>query len=371
MMSMVRSCWLLCLALAATAACTNSKPRRGALTLESKLPVTFSQLSNVVELRDRRIVFADTRDRLFIRGDLKSGKLDTLGKRADTLGTGAAPSLYKLPGWVAHLAGDTVALVDFAAVRTTLWTEQGEPVRAVPLPAAGGPTPVLVYDQAGFGYKADYQAVVGGGEPGRSLRPDSISVLRIELGTGRVDTVAQLAAPEYGDATFGEQVQQVAKIFGPNDVFGVLPDGHVWVARARENRIDWRGPGGVWIRGQPRTYPKVPVTQADKDRVIARIRQQGKGRGLPDSLHLEWPFAENKPPFEAGTSDPQGQVWLQRARELDADEAIYDVYQTDGSWKEAVTFPKGVSLAGFGSGGTVYGIIKEGDQKTVGRYKLQ
>jgi hypothetical protein len=370
-MPIVKSWALLCVALGATMACANSEAKHGGLKLESKLPVSFTQLSNVVELRDGRIVFADTRDRLFLRGDLKTGKLDTLGKRADTLGAGAAPSLYKLPGWVAHLAGDTVALVDFASIRTTLWTEAGAPIRTLPLPPAGGPTPVLAYDRAGFGYKADYQSVVGGGEPGHTVRPDSVAVFRIELGTGRVDTVAQLAAPEYGDATFGEQVQQVAKIFGPNDVFGVLPDGRVWVARARENRIDWRGPGGVWIRGQSRKYTKVPVTQADKDRVIAKIREQGKGRGLPDSLHLDWPFADNKPPFETGTSDPSGQVWLQRAREFGADEAVYDVYKADGSWREAVTFPKGVSLAGFGSGGTIYGIIKDGELKTIGKYKLQ
>ncbi len=183
--------------------------------------------------------------------------------------------------------------------------------------------------------------------------------------------MASLAAPEYGDATFGEQVQQVAKIFGPNDLFGVLPDGRLWVARARENRVDWRGPGGVWIRGQPHDYPKVPVTQADKARVIARIREQGKGRGLPDSLHLEWPFADNKPPFDAGVTNPDGEVWLQRARELEAAEAVYDVYGPDGAWKRSVTFLAGVSLAGFGSGGAIYGTIKEGARKTVGRYKLQ
>lgn len=368
-MQTVRFWWPLCLALGATAACANSEARRGTVTLESKLPGSFAQLSNVVELHDGRIIFADTRERLFLRGDFRSGKVDTIGTRADTLGAGAAPSLYKLPGWVAHLAADTVALVDFAAVRTTLWTEAGQPIRALALPPAGGSTPVLAYDNSGFGYKADYQAVVGGGEPGRTLRPDSVAVLRIELGTGRVDTVASLAAPEYGAAIFGEQTQQVAKIFGPNDVFGVLPDGRVWVARARENRVDWRGPGGIWIRGRPHDYTKIGVTQADKERVIARIREQGKGRGLPDSLHLEWPFAENKPPFETGVTDPRGEVWLQRARELDAAEAVYDVYGPDGAWKAAVTFPGGVSLAGFGSGGTIYGIIKQGERKTVGKYK--
>ena len=34
---------------------------QGGLTLEKKLPVSFGQLSNVVELRDGRVVFADTR----------------------------------------------------------------------------------------------------------------------------------------------------------------------------------------------------------------------------------------------------------------------------------------------------------------------
>jgi hypothetical protein len=115
----------------------------------------------------------------------------------------------------------------------------------------------------------------------------------------------------------------------------------------------------------------VPVTDADKQRVIARIREQGKGRGLPDSVRLEWPFAENKPPFEAGLTNPAGDVWLQRARAVDAAEAVYDVYGSNGDWKQAVAFPAGVTLAGFGSGGAVYGIIKDGDARAVGKYRLK
>jgi hypothetical protein len=262
-----------------------------------------------------------------------------------------------------------VALVDFAALRTTLWTAAGQPVRALQLPPVGGPTPVLAYDQDGFGYKADYEAIVGGGEPGRVVRPESVSVFRLELATGRVDTVARLAAPEYGDATFGEQTQEVAKIFGPNDLFGVLPDGRLWVARARENRVEWRGPGGVWVRGKPHEYTKVAVTDADKQRVIEKIREQGKGRGLPDTLHLEWPFAENKPPFEAAMGSPAGDVWLQRPRSLDAVATAYDVYGPDGNWKRAVTFPNGVTLAGFGEKGAVYGVLKDGERRTVARLR--
>jgi hypothetical protein len=367
MMDVVRSCWPV---LIAVAACADSRSAAHPdLKIEAKLPATFGQLSDVVELTDGRIAFADTRQRLFLRGDFASGKVDTIGTRVDTLPNGAAASVYKFPGWVAHLAGDTLALVDFAALRTTLWTESGQPIRVVPLPPVGGTTPVLAYDQQGFGYKTDYQGILGGAEPGHLARPDSMAVLRFELASGRVDTVAQLAAPEYGTARFGEQTQQVAKIFGPNDVFGVLPDGRLWVARARENRVDWRGPGGVWVRGKPHDYKAIPVTEADRQEVIAKIREQGKGRGLPDTLALEWPFAEHKPPFGTGMGSPAGEVWLHEPPTRDGDDAVYDVYGTDGAWKRTVTFPRGVTLAGFGAKGAVYGILKEGEQQTVVRMK--
>jgi hypothetical protein len=352
--------------LAACGDAGGSAPAQG-VTLEAKLPATFAQVSNVVELSGGRVAFAG--DRQFLIADLASGEVDTVGVRSDTLGEGAPTSVYKFPGWVAHLAGDTVALVDFAAIRTTLWNEQGQPLAALAIPPAGGATPVLAYDHSGFGYKTDYRSLLGSPEPGGAARPaDSIPVIRIQLATGRVDTVANLAAPVLAEATFGEQVQQVATIFGPNDLFGALPDGRVWVARARENRVDWRGPGGVWIRGAPRDFEKVVVTDADKARVLERIRAQAAGR-LPDSLQLQWPFAEHKPPFDNATAAPSGEVWLQRSRALDEAEYVYDVYGPDTKWKRAVRLPPDVTLAGLGKDGAIYGVVKEGERRTVARMR--
>ncbi len=339
------------------------------VTLEAKLPATFSQISNVVELDGGRVAFAG--DRQFLMADLASGKVDTVGLRSDTLSQGAATSVYKFAGWVAHLAGDTLALVDFAAIRTTLWNERGQPLSELVIPPAGGATPVLAYDHSGFGYKTDYRSLLGSPAPGGEARPaDSIPVIRIQLRTGRVDTVANLAAPILGEARFGEQVQQVATIFGPNDLFGALPDGRVWVARARENRVDWRGPGGVWIRGTARDFAKIPVTEGDRARVLERIRTQAAGR-LPDSLQLLWPFAEHKPPFESASATPSGEVWLQRSRVLDGTEYVYDVYGADTRWIRAVRLPPDVVLAGFGKDGAIYGVVKEGEKRTVGRLREQ
>ena len=63
------------LALLGILACTRGESQSG-LKLESKLPVGFPQVSNVVELGDGRIAFADTKEKLFLRGDLQPLKLN-------------------------------------------------------------------------------------------------------------------------------------------------------------------------------------------------------------------------------------------------------------------------------------------------------
>jgi hypothetical protein len=357
--------------LAVILACRSAESQ-SAFVQDVKLPASVGMLSNVVELNDGRLVFTDTKNKLFLRGDLKSGRLDTLGKRVDSLPPGGPASHYKFPGWVAHLAGDTVALVDFSALRTTLWSEAGLPLGLLPLKPVAGNAPVLLYDTVGRAYKIDYQAILGGGEPGRALRPDSIPVLRMTVSTGTVDTIGLLASPEYGDAVFGEQVQQAAKVFAPNDFFGVLPDGTAWIARARENRVDWRSPEGNWTPGRSHDYVRLPVTQADKDRVLAQVRAQGKQFGMPQDLRIVYPFAETKPPFDFALGRPSGEVWLQRPRRDEGASLIYDVFDRKGVWRREVAFPKDATLAGFGAKGAVYASMKNTDgSRTVARLKVK
>jgi hypothetical protein len=364
-------------ALSLLTACSSAESQGGAgspggLKLEKKLPASFAQLSNVVELADGRVAFADTKAKLFLSADLATGKVDTLGTRVDSLIAGAPPAQYKFPGWVAHLGGDTVALVDFSGLRTTLWNERGQPLGVLRLAPVAGNAPVLIYDTVGYGYKVDYQAIIGGAEPGKAVRPDSVPVLRISLKSGKVDTVANLASPEFGDARFGEETQQAAKVFAPNDFFGILPNGTAWLARGRENRVDWREPSGSWTRGASHDSPRLPVTQADRDRVLAQVREHGKQFGMPQNLAIEYPFADTKPPFDFALGRPDGEVWLQRPRASEDGTLTYDVFDRRGAWQRSVEFPKGTSLAGFGSKGAIYGSIKQPDGgRTVGRFSLK
>jgi hypothetical protein len=348
----------------------SSLPDSAGLALESKLPASFGQVSNVVELARDRVAFADTREKLFLSGTFASGKVDTLGQRVEAIGKDAGPGQYKFPGWVARLAGDTVALVDFAATRTTLWSREGKPLRVLSLESVAGTAPVLVYDTVGHGYRIDYQTMLGN-EPGLTQRADSVPVLRIHLADSRMDTVARLAAPQFGKARFGEQVQEAAMVFAPNDFFGVLPDGSAWVARGKENRVDWRSAEGGWSRGPSREYQAQPVTQADKDRVLAQVREQGKQYGMPQELSIEYPFADKKPPFDFALGRPNGEVWLQRPRAAENAPLVYDVYDGKGEWRRQVTFPAGATLAGFGESGAIYASVKNEDgTRSVARYRL-
>jgi hypothetical protein len=351
---------------AAGAADKSDTTATGALAEDAALPGTFGSIASAVELADGRVVFVDVSKRTVHVGDFAKGTTTVLGTHDDSLKAGGPADVYKFPGAAVHLGGDTVAIVDLAATRTNLFGEDGTARGVWTFAPIGGNTPVLAYDHQGHGYKVDYQTILGGSEPGSRLRPDSIPVLRLTPGSATADTVAFYGAPEYGEAVFGEQIQQVAKIFSPNDYFGVTPDGALWVARGRRNAVDWREPDGTWTVGKGRDYAKLPVTDDDKARVMQRLRE----RGLPQGVPVTFPFEEFKPPFELAFGRADGTVWLQRPRASEDAAYVFDVWGRDGIWQREVALPTGVTLLGFGKQ-AAYGAKKVGEQRQLVRFALR
>ena len=105
--------------------------------------------------------------------------------------------------------------------------------------------------------------------------------------------------------------------------------------------MDWRAPDGTWTRGKPREYTKVAVTQADRDRVLAQVREQGKQFGMPQDLAITYPFADTKPPFDFALGRPNGEVWLQRPRAQEDAPLTYDVFDRQGAGSGRWSFPRG------------------------------
>jgi hypothetical protein len=339
---------------------------------DAALPGTFGQVAGLVELRDGRVALVDFKDRTFLFARLDPPHLDTIGTHADTIAPGdPAPGRHKLPGQVIRFPGDTLALVDFAAERTTLWNEKGEFLATLHFQQIAGSNQPLVYDTLGYAYKADFRAIMGGLEPGGKVNTDSAPVIRFPREGTIGDTVLRLRLPEMGEGQFGETTKQVPTIFAGTDIFGVTPDGAVWVARVATNRVEWRTADGKWTHGPSRNYTKVPVTQADKDRFMENVRHQMQQTGGPVGLDIRYPFAAFKPPFTTGMTGPDGQVWLLRSRALDDSVPVYDVVGRDGRVLRRVELPKGTALLGFGGNGALYLAARgEDGRQKVQRFRL-
>jgi hypothetical protein len=340
---------------------------------EATLGRTFQQVGNIVELSDGRIAFPELRDKTLVFADFKSGETTPIGEHADTiLPADPAPSKHKLPGYVVHFGGDTVALVDYATQRTSLWNERGQYLATLDGQGVGGLNLAVNYDRNGNAYKEDVRSVLGGLEPGQELMFDSMSVLRIHRGDTVADTIAKLKLPPWGRGQFGEQVKMVSTIFAIRDIFGVLPDGSLWIARGSNNAVDWLSPAGNLTRGPSRDYVKIPVSQEEKDTFLERLRQQMGRMGAPAGIELSYPFAEEKAPFVSGMTNPAGEVWLERARAFGDSVPVWDVVGRDGQPIRAVQFPKATTLAGFGGEGRLYVIVKDGDgRQSIGRYVVK
>jgi hypothetical protein len=122
------------------------------------------------------------------------------------------------------------------------------------------------------------------------------------------DTVARLAPLDMAEVA-GESGRRLERrALSGEDLWGVLPDGSVWVARVYQNRVDWRSTEGEWLRGQPLPDRVLEVTRYDRELFY---------RQFPAELRTtaeRLPFAAVKPPFEAGFTGPDGHVWLEKSR---------------------------------------------------------
>ena len=340
---------------------------------EATLDRTFQQVGNIVELSDGRIAFPELNDKTLVFADFKTGETTPIGEHADTIRiTDPAPGKHKLPGYVLHFGGDTLALIDYATHRTSLWNESGQFLATLSGQGVGGQNLAVNYDGKGNAYKEDVRSVLGGLEPGQELMFDSMSVIRIPPGDTIADTIAKLKLPPWGRGQFGEQVKMVSTIFAVRDIFGVLPDGSLWIARGSNNAVDWLSPTGTFTHGPSRGYTRIPVSEAEKDTFLERLRQQMARMGAPAGIELTYPFADEKAPFVSGMTNPAGEVWLERARAFGDSIPVWDVVGRDGQPVRTVQFPKAASLAGFGAQGRVYVVLKNGDgREQIGRYVIR
>jgi hypothetical protein len=226
-------------------------------------------------------------------------------------------------------AEDTLFVGDWGLRRLTLWDSGGRLVRSIQASAAVRGTLPRARDSSGRFYLDLYPRAGPDGSGNR----DSAVVVRVSPDFTRADTIARLAPLDIAEVIGNAGRRFERRVFSGQDRWGTLPDGSLWVARVYENRLDWRSPDGRWTRGQPLPDRVLEVTRYDRELFLRKFPPELR------STAQELPFAALKPPFEAGLTGTQGDVWLEKSRAPADSARRYHVVNRKGRLVREVRVP--------------------------------
>ena len=75
-----------------------------------------------------------------------------------------------------------------------------------------------------------------------------------------------------------------------------------------------------------------------------------------------------RPPFGAGSTraDEDGNLWVRTSKFLNGGQ-VYDIINRKGELTDRVVIPAGRSIVGFGKGGSVYLVVRDGQTSRLER----
>jgi hypothetical protein len=336
---------------------------------DATFPEGFALVQRVRELSDGRVMVADPLGQILVLADMTAGTADTLG------GVGQGPAEYRQPDVVFALAGDSTLLLDLGNARLTVVGPDGGFGETLPVAQGDPMTGLLIVLPRGVDVRGGVYFRPMGGRPGAGV-PDSAAIVRLDRGSGGLDTIARVKLPSMKQSTSGGAGNQNVSIMpvplSPEDAFGVASDGRVVIARSGDYHVEWVHPDGRVVRGAPVEYKPVKIRDADKKdwgeslsngiRIGVSVNNgerrmsmgRGAGSGDPDLDSFDWP--EEKPAFVANGVwvSPEGDAWVERS--VSAGEPVhFDIFGADAGLKGSVFLPAGRDLVGFGKG-TIYAV---------------
>jgi len=310
-------------ALMVSAACGEKRPPVPVATLEGATDSLLTDIGEVTTgtwLTDGRWAVLAPAAEAVALAEPSSDSVTPLG--------GGSTRELKSPATLFRL-GDTLYVGDWGLRRTSRWTLDGRFVGAVPSTETVRGALPRAADRNGWFY---FELAPNPGPDGQGNR-DSAAVARTRPGSPRVDTLARLTPLDIAEVTGAAGRRFERRVFSGNDVWGVLPDGSLWVARVFENRVDWRDPSGNWTKGEPLPDRVLEVTRYDRELFIRRFPPELRATAQ------QLPFAAVKPPFEAGFTSPGGEVWLEKSRAPVDSSRGYHVVDRRGRLRGEVRLP--------------------------------
>jgi hypothetical protein len=248
----------------------------GPVVATSKEPLRA--VSAVRQLPDGRVLVNDISGRKVVMFDSALAAFTVV---ADTTPTTANAYSSRAGGLISY-RGDSTLFVDPTSMSMLVIDGQGKIARAMAAPRPnevgaliGGPMGTPGFDASGrLVYRAPpqfrFQPPAPGAAPTPPQLPDSAAIVRIDLSTRKLDTVAfiKVARPNMTMTQDANGRTMMTSIMNPMpivDDWAVLADGSVAVLRSSDYHIDWLRPDGT-----KESSPKIPFAwrrMSDEDKV--------------------------------------------------------------------------------------------------------
>jgi hypothetical protein len=350
-------------------------------------------------LRRRLILFDSTLTRATVIADSAIGFPNQYGTRA---------------GVLVPARGDTSLLMDGASLSMLVVDPNGKIVRTRAIPrsvdAVRIASPYTGVDAHGRivyrGLAASRPPIIPqGGGISLPEQPDSIPLVRIDIETRVLDTVAKVKIARMNtvvtqSATGGISIRSQQNPLPMVDEWVATSDGSVALIRGRDYHIDWVRPDGSLVSSPKMPFDwqrmeyeakvafldsaKTAMEAARKrsyDLMIARYdsmslaAQQGKGAPPPPlppmdqymgpAMGVVEPDAlpDYKPPFSTGAvrADADGNVWI-RTNPMKPNPGgvlVYDIVNNEGVLVDRIQVAPPRTVVGFGPGGAVYLSVRD------------
>ena len=322
----------------------------------------FTRVSGVRELADGRLLVSDIMEERVVVADFAGQKVEPIGRR------GEGPAEYRRPSAMYALRGDSTVLM--ASSRWLIFNG-AEIVSIVP-----PDNPGVAATFAGLRY-ADASGNLAGWSVDRPTPGvedagvhDSGTIIFVRRQSARIDTIAKVVrTPQrffaWNDPATGmTQFNASAAAFATSEDFLLFPDGWLAVIRLNPYRVEWRTPGGKWIRGAPLPLPLARVTDREKAFYMKRWE---RAANAPVNQYLHAPaelrpalmsaarrrfteFPEFVPPFMgmSAVPTPEGNVVIPRTPTADEPTPIYDEVNRSGQLTRRIGLAAGQRIVGFG-----------------------
>jgi len=128
--------------------------------------------------------------------------------------------------------------------------------------------------------------------------------------------------------------------FAPSLVWRLDPRGYIWSSITDRYRIVQQSLRGDTVRIIEREVEPVPVTGAEKDSGIARLRSFVQQGGVVDRSRIP----DVKPPIERLWLDDLGYLWTRRSQTEGARSTLLDVFDPDGRYLGEVRAPLALQI---------------------------